>query len=391
MQEKLADYQQPAPEVSWDKLDKVLASNKPKAKVIPMWIYQMAAAVVVGVVVVSASYLILRQQDEDTVAVVSKHTPEVVQTRELIQTTEATQTAAESTAQPQRLLAQTSSQPTTTTTTESVETTTQEDKPVVQSVQQEEKKKTESKPATVIYPSDFRRSTSSTGSRLTAKAYLSNSMTGGAQSMSLSTAISYIEKNVPDGPDINTPKDNTDPTFNPPTPIVQEKEERISHRQPIRFGLTLCYRLNDQWSIESGLVYSRLTSDYTYLLAGTPYAHGEQQLNYLGIPLKVNHQLWNSRHFGVYVAAGGMMEKMVKGTHQTTENGQEQTKDISIRPLQFSVNGAIGMEYHLNNLMSIYAEPGVGYYFDNGSDVPTYYQEKPFSFNLNVGLRFCIK
>ena len=405
MQQKMADYQQPAPEVSWDLLDKTLASNKPKAKVVPMWTRRLAAAVVAAVIVVSAGYLMLRQQDEDTLAIVSQHTPEVAQTRELTQTKETIQPLAASNAQPQRLLAQAASQSTTTATTENVETT-QEGSLPVQSVQQKEKEKENTedssstknrrvasqspeRSATVIYPSDFHRSTSSTdGSRLMAKAYLSNSMTGGANAMSLSTAISNSENNCPD---INDPKDNSNPTYNPSTPIVQEKEERVSHRQPIRFGLTLCYRLNDKWSIESGLVYSRLTSDYTYLLAGTPYAHGEQQLNYLGIPLKVNHQLWNNRHFGVYVTAGGMMEKMIKGTHQTTENGQKQTKDVSIHPLQFSVNGAIGMEYHLTNLMSIYAEPGVDYYFNNHSNVPTYYQEKPFSFNLNVGLRFCIK
>ena len=36
----------------------------------------------------------------------------------------------------------------------------------------------------------------------------------------------------------------------------------------------------------------------------------------------------------------------------------------------------------------IYAEPGVAYYFDNESSLPTIYQEKPFNFNLNMGLRF---
>ena len=406
MQQKMADYQQPAPEVSWDQLDKALAANKPKAKALPMWTRWLAAAVVVGVIVVSTGLLVLRQQDEDTMAIVNMQMPEVVPTRELTQTEETIQTVAESNAQPQRLLARVSSQPATTATTTEFVETTQEGSLPVQSVQQKEKEKENTEDssstkdrsvasqspvhsATVIYPSDFHRSSSSTdGKRLMAKAYLSNSMTGGANAMSLSTAISNSENNCPD---INDPKDNSNPTYNPSTPIVQEKEERVSHRQPIRFGLTLCYRLNDQWSIESGLVYSRLSSDYTYLLGGVAYAHGEQKLNYLGIPLKVNHQLWNNRHFGVYVAAGGMMEKMIKGTHQTTENGQEQTTDVSIRPLQFSVNGAIGMEYHLTNLMSIYAEPGVGYYFDNGSDVPTYYQEKPFSFNLNVGLRFSIK
>ena len=406
MQQKMADYQQPAPEVSWEMLDKALATNKPKAKVVPMWMHRLAAAVVVGIVVVSAGYLVLRQQDEDTMAIVNKQMPEVVPTRELTQTEETIQTVAESNAQPQRLLARVSSQPATTATTTEFVETTQEGSLPVQSVQQKEKEKENTEDssstkdrsvasqspvhsATVIYPSDFHRSSSSTdGKRLMAKAYLSNSMTGGANAMSLSTAISNSENNCPD---INDPKDNSNPTYNPSTPIVQEKEERVSHRQPIRFGLTLCYRLNDQWSIESGLVYTRLSSDYTYLLAGTPNAQGEQQLSYIGIPLKVNYQLWNSRHVGLYVTAGGMMEKMVKGSLQMTENGKEQKTDVSIKALQFSVNGAVGMEYRLTNLMSIYAEPGVDYYFNNHSNMPTYYQEKPFSFNLNVGLRFCIK
>ena len=406
MQQKMADYQQPAPEVSWEMLDKALATNKPKAKVVPMWMHRLAAAVVVGIVVVSAGYLVLRQQDEDTMAIVNKQMPEVVPTRELTQTEETIQTVAESNAQPQRLLARVSSQPATTATTTEFVETTQEGSLPVQSVQQKEKEKENTEDssstkdrsvasqspvhsATVIYPSDFHRSSSSTdGKRLMAKAYLSNSMTGGANAMSLSTAISNSENNCPD---INDPKDNSNPTYNPSTPIVQEKEERVSHRQPIRFGLTLCYRLNDQWSIESGLVYTRLSSDYTYLLAGTPNAQGEQQLSYIGIPLKVNYQLWNSRHVGLYVTAGGMMEKMVKGSLQMTENGKEQKTDVSIKALQFSVNGAVGMEYRLTNLMSIYAEPGVDYYFNNHSNVPTYYQEKPFSFNLNVGLRFSIK
>ena len=405
MQQKMADYQQPAPEVSWEMLDKALATNKPKAKVVPMWMHRLAAAVVVGIVVVSAGYLVLRQQDEDTMAIVSQ------QKTDILPSTETAEEAAEdvvatvktnSTNQEALLTAHTpilrtqDVQEAEESATEQVEESTvseptQQTTPSTTATTQKESSPTKSHSATVIYPSDFqykKTTTSVTASRLMAKAYLSNSMTGGANAMSLSTAISYGENG---GPDTNNPKEDTNSPLNPPTPIIQEKEERVSHRQPIRFGLTLCYRLNDQWSIESGLVYSRLSSDYTYLLGGVAYAHGEQKLNYLGIPLKVNHQLWNNRHFGVYVAASGMMEKMIKGTHQTTENGQEQTTDVSIRPLQFSVNGAIGMEYHLTNLTSIYAEPGVGYYFDNGSDVPTYYQEKPFSFNLNVGLRFSIK
>ena len=88
-----------------------------------------------------------------------------------------------------------------------------------------------------------------------------------------------------------------------------------------------------------------------------------------------------------------MVEKMVKGRQQCKFEALnlESTESVSIRPLQFSVNGGFGAEFNLSPLFSIYAEPGVGYYFDNGSSIPTYYQDKPFSFNLNLGLRFNIK
>ena len=79
---------------------------------------------------------------------------------------------------------------------------------------------------------------------------------------------------------------------------------------------------------------------------------------------------------------------MVKGSQETIGKGSEES--VSIRPLQFSVSGAIGAEFNLSRQFSIYAEPGLGYYFDNGSKISTYYQDKPLNFNLNVGLRFQI-
>ena len=73
MQQKMADYKRPAPEVSWDELDKALACNKQKAidrqaqfrneaKTVPMWTRRIAAAVV-ALVVMTAGYLAFHQQD----------------------------------------------------------------------------------------------------------------------------------------------------------------------------------------------------------------------------------------------------------------------------------------------------------------------------------------
>lgn len=36
----------------------------------------------------------------------------------------------------------------------------------------------------------------------------------------------------------------------------------------------------------------------------------------------------------------------------------------------------------------MYVEPGISYYFDDGSPISTIYKEKPVNFNLNLGLRF---
>ena len=38
--------------------------------------------------------------------------------------------------------------------------------------------------------------------------------------------------------------------------------------------------------------------------------------------------------------------------------------------------------------MSLFAEIGAGYYFNDGSGIQTIYKEKPLYFNTNVGIRF---
>jgi hypothetical protein len=113
----------------------------------------------------------------------------------------------------------------------------------------------------------------------------------------------------------------------------------------------------------------------------------EQKLSYLGIPLNVTRDIVEGNRWQVYASAGGMVEKMVKGT-QTSEG---QSFSVSIHPLQCSVNGAVGAEWMFLKDFSLYAEPSLGYYFDNGSRISTFYQEKPLNFNVNVGLRFNIQ
>ena len=152
-----------------------------------------------------------------------------------------------------------------------------------------------------------------------------------------------------------------------------QREQQIHHSQPIRFGLTFRYRLNDRWSVEGGLSYTRLSSDITTTKNGVTTVT-EQQLNYIGLPLKINYEFWKSNHFGLYISAGGTIEKRLDAILW-----------------QFSLNGSVGAEYKLTNVFSLYAEPGIGYYFKDGSSIPTIYKDHPLNFNLNIGLRFNLK
>ena len=59
--------------------------------------------------------------------------------------------------------------------------------------------------------------------------------------------------------------------------------------------------------------------------------------------------------------------------------------------LQFSADAAAGIQYHFLPKLSLYAEPGLKYYFDNGSTIENIYKEKPLQFSLQMGVRYDLK
>lgn len=169
---------------------------------------------------------------------------------------------------------------------------------------------------------------------------------------------------------------------------VDRKQMKAHHAQPVKVGISVGYSLTDRWAVNTGVTYSYLSSDFT--------ADGEpkqtQKLHYVGIPLSASYSLLKSRRAEVYVTAGGEVEKLVKGTvsseNSLSENRNEKVKEH--RP-QFSAKAALGGAYHFTPALSVYAEPGVSYYFDNHSSVINVYKDRPTSFSLNVGVRYTVK
>ena len=159
-------------------------------------------------------------------------------------------------------------------------------------------------------------------------------------------------------------------------------EERQKHYQPVSFGLTVKIPISSVLSLSSGLVYTRLHSDFTNIANGYPIEQ-EQTLRYVGIPLSAQYRLWHVLGFDLYATAGGQMDVNVKARYVSSGTEVAVEKDR----LQFSVQGALGVQYNFIPWLGIYAEPGVKYYFDNGSRVRNFFKDKPTNFNLQLGLR----
>lgn len=168
-------------------------------------------------------------------------------------------------------------------------------------------------------------------------------------------------------------------------------DRRVRHRLPVHAGASIAYRINDRMSVETGVAYSYLSADI-HEGSDSYYFAGEQSLHYVGIPVGVRVRAMSWKNFDIYVGAGFEADKCVSGTLKKSYVINGQTRDdghesISIRPLQWSVNAGAGVQYNISSMVGIYAEPGLSYYFDNGSNIETIYSEKPLNFNLNIGLR----
>ena len=377
MREKMADYKWPAPELSWNELDLALAAGTTH-KTHLLWLRRMAAAAVVLLIAGVGYWGLLRHKSEP---IVEKHWAQKqplenrsqgdisrgdrndvtsqmshvffdkrIGRAERLSPCDQKKTKLEhhSTAMSEPEVVPISmGDNDTINTTETIE---REQPHAV-----EEKVKTANYPLpTIVYPSELHHR-KHLDNRLTAKAYMSSSMTG---NQTESSRIIGSYSTVGD----------------PYSPYQTElAKQYVHHRQPVRFGLSLRYRLDSRWSIETGLTYTRLSSDITTIVDDVATTT-EQRLNYLGLPLNISYELWRSRYFGLYVSGGGMIEKCLDASSW-----------------QFSLNGAAGAEYRLTDFFSLYAEPGIGYYFKDGSSTPTIYKDHPLNFNLSFGLRLNLK
>lgn len=241
----------------------------------------------------------------------------------------------------------------------------------------------EKKKTSLDYPEDFSFVKQKRTARLMASLYYGNGV-----NMNSAMSSSSFDPNIQQDASMDYVASGDNCLLEQP-----EEEPYVSadHHQPIRVGLSVKYALGERWGIETGLAYSYLRSDISEEKRAYTI-NTKQKIGYLGIPLAASYKIVNAKPLNVYVLAGTMLEVPVKAKADEVmvSSGMETTRQersLSKSALQLSFSGRLGAEYSLTPSLGIYVEPGVSYYLDNGSSIETAYSDKPFNFNLNLGIR----
>lgn len=185
----------------------------------------------------------------------------------------------------------------------------------------------------------------------------------------------------------------------------ENKEFKLQHSLPISFGLKVSKSITPNLSLETGIVYtylsSKITSNSAFNIRENQYFH------YLGVPLTLNYKFYELGKAKFYFSAGGMVQKDIKGQYESKIAYTESTlivmglpRDLyysepyymkeSIKQAnpQFSVNVGIGGAYPIYKKLYLYGTIGGAYYFDAGNKYSTIYSDRKIQLDFNLGVKF---
>lgn len=138
-----------------------------------------------------------------------------------------------------------------------------------------------------------------------------------------------------------------------------------TYKMPLTAGFGLERKLNDRIGLETGLMYSNLRSP-------------GQTLHYIGIPVKVNLTLAESKKLEWYLTAGGQADKCIAGAPDHS---------FSAEPIQLSLMAGVGLDYKITDRIAVFAEPSITHHFNTDSKLATIRTERSTNFNLLCGVR----
>lgn len=165
----------------------------------------------------------------------------------------------------------------------------------------------------------------------------------------------------------------------------------VKHHMPVTASMTITKKLWKGLSVETGVQYSMLKSDL--VTEGKSKYNAVQRLQYLGIPVKLNYTFIRIKNFSAYASAGACFEKCISGNVDykympDKEPESEYSEKIAIKQLQYSLLASAGIKYNITDFMGVYFEPGMAYFFNDGSEYDTYRKAHPLMLSLRLGVSF---
>ncbi|MFA6335445.1 MAG: outer membrane beta-barrel protein [Bacteroidales bacterium] len=170
--------------------------------------------------------------------------------------------------------------------------------------------------------------------------------------------------------------------------IASNSISDAEYAAPFSIGLLISKELNNTLSLESGVVYSYLSTTYTS--ADNQQYRAKLKLHYIGIPVNFVADMWDISHqCKLYASTGLMIEKGVQSdfSQYLSETKQSITSNQSIKGVQWSINASLGLSYRIYRNWNIYLEPHLSYYFDNNQPISIRTQKHTI-IGVNSGLRF---
>lgn len=154
---------------------------------------------------------------------------------------------------------------------------------------------------------------------------------------------------------------------------------------PISFSITASKRLDNVFSMETGLKYTFLSSTFE-----TSSTQSRCHWHYLGIPLKVNIRLCSARRVKLYGGIGGVVHIPISSEADVTT--AMPTPDLRPgrfgSPVMLSVSGNLGVSLKLSGKVDVFLEPTFQYFFNQEEyTVPNIWTDNDIVFSLPVGLR----
>ena len=161
---------------------------------------------------------------------------------------------------------------------------------------------------------------------------------------------------------------------------------------PFTMGLGVRFRLTDKLSLGTGLDYSLLTRSFNGSYSGSAASAYDgrimHSLSYIGVPVNAYYDLFQTRDelIRIYAWGGGEAEYCISNRYRLMNTANTVIADKA-GGFQFSAAAGLGLEFKLSDVLGLYADPSVRYYF-HGDQPKSVRTDKPFMFNFDAGLRF---